>query len=130
MITEVAAISRRQLQNSQLHSAGRASRCRRAHGISAVPSKFPLIITEKMAKEGYQSMLQNLIRFLKDGRKCWVKLSCLPSVYYRVSQKSILFKSENLISFISDKAYLKLDFDCKKKMKSCVNSKQDISEIM
>ena len=28
---------------------------------------------ENRANEGYQSMLQNLIRLLKDGRRCWVK---------------------------------------------------------
>ena len=26
-----------------------------------------------MANEGHQSILQNLIRYLKDGIKCWVK---------------------------------------------------------
>ena len=84
MITEVAAISRRQLKNSQLLSPGRASRCKRTHGICALPSQFPLILN--MAKEGYQSMLQNLSRFLKDGRNGWEKqgelftLSLLPGV--------------------------------------------------
>ena len=38
IIIEVGPISRRQLQNNQLHSPGRASRCRRAHGICALPS--------------------------------------------------------------------------------------------
>ena len=70
-------------------------------------------------------MLQNLIRFLKDGRNGCVKqgelfiLSLPPGVpekYWRLINsrtKVFCFKFENLISFISDKAYLKLDFDCK-----------------
>ena len=72
IITEVGPISRGQLQNNQLHSPGRASRCRRAYGICALPSQFPFD-AGNMAKEGYQSMLENLIRFLKDGRMCLVK---------------------------------------------------------
>ena len=34
---------------------------------------FCCIDAENMANEGYQSMLQNLIRFLKNDRKCWVR---------------------------------------------------------
>ena len=33
-----------------------------------------LLDPEKITNEGYQGMLQNLIRFFKDGRKCWVNL--------------------------------------------------------
>ena len=82
MITEVAAISWRQLQNSQLHSPGRSARRRRALCFTFSIS----LDTENMAKEGYQSMLQNLIRSLKDGRNGWVNqgelftLSLLPGV--------------------------------------------------
>ena len=105
IITEVTAISRRQLQNSQLHSHGRASRYRRAHGIFALSSQFPLMLKTwpKKVNRVY------LNKFLKDGKKCWVKqgelffLSLLLGV-----PKSLLFNLR--IFFILDKAYLNLDF--------------------
>ena len=83
------------------------------------------LYTENIAKEGYQSMLQNLIRFLKDGRNGWVKqgelftlslLLCAPEKYWRLTNnrtKVFCLEFEKLISFISYKAYLKVGFDCK-----------------
>ena len=67
-VTEVAAISRGQLQNSQLHSTGRPSRYKGTPRFCALLSQISLDV-ENMANEGYH----NLTRFLKDGRKCWVK---------------------------------------------------------
>ena len=65
-------------------------------------------------------MLQNLIRFLKDGRKCWVKqgefliLSLLPGVpkkYRRlINNRTKVFCLILRISFILDKACLNLNF--------------------
>ena len=84
MITEVAAISQRQPQNSQLHTWPSFKMQKSSWNLCFTVSIS--LDTEDMAKEGYQSMLQNLIRFLKDGRNGWVKqgelfaLSLLPGV--------------------------------------------------
>ena len=76
IITEVEAGSRLQRQNSQLHSPGRALRYRRTPGICALLSQFPLLLKTWQMKVS-RCMLHNLIRFLKNGRKCWVKLGKL-----------------------------------------------------
>ena len=64
--------------------------------------------SESIAKEGYHIMLQNLIRFLKDGRKCWVKqrelfsssvtAGCPQKVlaFDQQYNKSLLFNLENI----------------------------------
>ena len=114
IITEVAAIFRRQFQNIQLPSPDRASRCRIDHGIMelwnhgifALPSPFPLVL-ETWQKESSHSMLQNLVRFSKDCRKCWMKqgelfnISILPSIpkrYWRLINnrtKGIIIYTQN-----------------------------------
>ena len=120
---EVATISQRQLQNSQLHSPGRASRCRRAHGICALPSQFPMIL-KTWQKKVTRVCFRISLNFRKMAEMVgWSSGNCLSSVYYWCPRKvlafdqqwnkSLLFKFENLISFISDKAHLKLDFDSK-----------------
>ena len=80
IITDVTAVSWRQLQKSQLHFPGPVSRYRRAHEICAFIISISLdrgggglALDENMTNEGYMSMPQNLIRFLKDDRRCWVK---------------------------------------------------------
>ena len=117
IITEVAPIFGRQVQNSQLTFKMQKSSWHLCFTVSIS------LGAENMAKEGYQSMVQNLIIFLKDGRMCWVKqgelfiLSLLQSVpkEYRhlINNRRKVFCLILRISFISDKAYLNLYFEIK-----------------
>ena len=70
----------------------------KSFGICALPFTISISLdAENMAKEGYQSMPQDLIRFLKDGRKCWVKqgeLSILSPIHYRVPKNVSAFEQQ------------------------------------
>ena len=72
IITDVSAISWGQFQNSQLRLSSPSFKIQKGSGNLSFTVSISLD-AENMENEGYRSILQDLIRFLKDVRKCWVK---------------------------------------------------------